>query len=118
MREHLSRTRSSIMIEALCNAYNAVNHPTKDEIFQVTVRRGIPADTLCTVRRDVLNGISVGGKAKKYVDMSEDELAAAGSKELGATSGACRENDFRSTAFVYAGGGWRQNHRRDGSVTS
>ena len=43
--------RSSIMIEALCNAYNAVNHPTEDEIYQVTVRRGIPCGRLCTVRR-------------------------------------------------------------------
>ena len=49
--------RSSIMIEALCNAYNAVNHPTKDEIFQV-VRCGEGSlRTLmhCSVRRT--NGI-------------------------------------------------------------
>ena len=68
--------RSSIMIEALCNAYNAVNHPTKDEIFQVTVRRGIPADTFALFG-ETHEWLSVGGKAKKYVDMSEDELAAA-----------------------------------------
>ena len=68
--------RSSIMIEALCNAYNAVNHPTKDEIFQVTVRRGIPADTFALFGES-FEWYPVGGKAKKYVDMSEDELAAA-----------------------------------------
>ena len=68
--------RSSIMIEALCNAYNAVNHPTKDEIFQVTVRRGIPADTYALFGES-FEWYPVGGKAKKYVDMSEDELAAA-----------------------------------------
>ena len=68
--------RSSIMIEALCNAYNAVNHPTKDEIFQVTVRRGIPAD-IFALFGETHEWLSVGGKAKKYVDMSEDELAAA-----------------------------------------
>ena len=28
--------RSSIMIEALCLAYNEINYPTKDEIYQVT----------------------------------------------------------------------------------
>ena len=68
--------RSSIMIEALCNAYNAVNHPTKDEIFQVTVRRGIPADAYALFG-ETHEWYPVGGKAKKYVDMSEDELAAA-----------------------------------------
>ena len=72
--------RSSIMIEALCNAYNAVNHPTKDEIFQVTVRRGIPADTFALFG-ETHEWLSVGGKAKKYVDMSEDELAAAEARD-------------------------------------
>ena len=68
--------RSSIMIEALCNAFNAVNHPTEDEIYQVTVRRGIPADTYALFGES-FEWYPVGGKAKKYVDMSEDELAAA-----------------------------------------
>ena len=68
--------RSSIMIESLCNAYNAVNHPTENEIFQVTVRRGIPAD-IFALFGETHEWLSVGGKAKKYVDMSEDELAAA-----------------------------------------
>ena len=68
--------RSSIMIEALCNAYNEVNHPTEDEIYQVTVRRGIPADTF-TLFGESFEWYPVGGEAKKYVDMSEDELAAA-----------------------------------------
>ena len=68
--------RSSIMIESLCNAYNAVNHPTEDEIYQVTVRRGIPADTYALFGES-FEWYPVGGKAKKYVDMSEDELAAA-----------------------------------------
>ena len=68
--------RSSIMIEALCNAFNAVNHPTEDEIFQVVVRRGIPADAYALFGES-FEWYPVGGKAKKYVDMSEDELAAA-----------------------------------------
>ena len=72
--------RSSIMIEALCNAYNAVNHPTKDEIFQVTVRRGIPADTYALFGES-FEWYPVGGKSKKYVDMSEDELAAAEARD-------------------------------------
>ena len=72
--------RSSIMIEALCNAYNAVNHPTKDEIFQVVVRRGIPADAYALFG-ETHEWYPVGGKAKKYVDMSEDELAAAEARD-------------------------------------
>ena len=72
--------RSPIMIEALCNAYNAVNHPTKDEIFQVVVRRGIPADAYALFGES-FEWYPVGGKAKKYVDMSEDELAAAEARD-------------------------------------
>ena len=69
--------RSSIMIESLCNAYNAVNHPTERRDISSYGEARDPCGHICTVRREVLNGISVGGKAKKYVDMSEDELAAA-----------------------------------------
>ena len=72
--------RSPIMIEALCLAYNAVNHPTEDEIYQVTVRRGIPADAYALFG-DTFEWYPVGGKAKKYVDMSEDELAAAEARD-------------------------------------
>lgn len=71
--------RSPILIESLCNAYSEVNTPTKDEIFQVTVRRGIPADAFA------LFGESFEfypvGKSKRYVDMSEDELSAAEARE-------------------------------------
>ena len=68
--------RSPIMIEALCNALTEVNNPTEDEIYQVTVRRGIPADAFALFGEG-FEWYPVGGKAKKYVDMSEDELAAA-----------------------------------------
>ena len=68
--------RSPIMIEALCNALTEVNNPTEDEIYQVTVRRGIPADAFA-VFGESFEWYPVGGTSKKYVDMSEDELAAA-----------------------------------------
>ena len=68
--------RSSVMIEALCNAFAAVNNPTEDEIYQVPVRRGIPADAFAMFGES-FEWYPVGGKAKKYVDMSEEELAAA-----------------------------------------
>ena len=66
--------RSPIMIDALCNAYASVNNPTEDAIYQVTVRRGIPADAFALL--NTFEWYPVGGKQKKYVDMSEDELAA------------------------------------------
>ena len=66
--------RSSIMIEALCNAFGAVNTPTEDQMYQVTVRRGIPADAFALL--DTYEWFPVGNTSKKYVDMSEEELAA------------------------------------------
>ena len=72
--------RSPIMIEALCLAYNEINYPTKDEIYQVSVRRGVPADAF-TLLGDTFEWYPVGGSAKKYVDMSEDELAAAEARD-------------------------------------
>ena len=68
--------RSSIMIDALCSAYASVNNPTEDAIYQVTVRRGVPADAFALLG-DTHEWYPVGGESKKYVDMSEDELAAA-----------------------------------------
>ena len=67
--------RSSIMIDALCNAYGSVNTPTEDSIYQVEVRRGVPADAFA-VLGDTFEWYPIGTKSKKYVDMSEDELAA------------------------------------------
>ena len=67
--------RSSIMIDALCNAYGSVNNPTEDAIYQVEVRRGVPADAFALLG-DTHEWLSVGNTSKKYVDMSEDELSA------------------------------------------
>lgn len=67
--------RSSIMIDALCNAYASVNNPTADSIYQVEVRRGVPADAFALLG-DTFEWLPVGNKSKKYVDMSEDELSA------------------------------------------
>ena len=66
--------RSSIMIDALSHAYSSVNNPTADSIYQVEVRRGVPADAFTLL--DTFEWYSVGTASKKYVDMSEDELAA------------------------------------------
>lgn len=66
--------RSAIMIDALCHAYASVNNPTEDAIYQVTVRRGVPADAFALLG-DTFEWYPVGGTSKKYVDMSEEELA-------------------------------------------
>lgn len=68
--------RSSVLIESLCNAYNDVNALETDEIYQVTVRRGVGADVFALFGES-FEFYPVGVKSKKYVDMSEDELAAA-----------------------------------------
>ena len=68
--------RSAIMIDALCSAYASVNNPAEDAIYQVEVRRGVPADAFALLG-DTFEWYPVGGKSKQYVDMSEDELAAA-----------------------------------------
>ena len=67
--------RSPIMIDALCSAYGSVNTPTEDAIYQVEVRRGVPADAFALLG-DTFEWYPVGTTSKKYVDMSEDELAA------------------------------------------
>ena len=66
--------RSPIMIDALCNAYGSVNNPTEDSIYQVEVRRGVPADAFALL--NTFEWYPVGTPSKKYVDMSEDELSA------------------------------------------
>ena len=75
MGEGEGEARSSIMIDALCNAYGSVNNPTEDSIYQVEVRRGVPADAFALLG-DTHEWYPVGRESKKYVDMSEDELAA------------------------------------------
>ena len=66
-------TCSSVLIAALTTAYNKVNDPTQDEIYQVTVRRGIPADAYALFG----NGFEwypTQGDTQKPLQMSEDEL--------------------------------------------
>ena len=72
---------SSVLIESLSNAFNAVNTPDSDSIFQVTVRRGVGADVFAMFGES-FEFYQVGGKSKKYVDMSEGELAAAEARQV------------------------------------
>ena len=68
-------TRSSVMIASLAEAFSAVNSPEEDAIFQVTVRRGVPADAFA-ITGETFEFYPVGGKQKKYTEMSEEELSA------------------------------------------
>ena len=68
-------TRSSVMIASLAAAFSAVNSPEEDAIFQVTVRRGVPADAFA-ITGETFEFYPVGGKQKKYTEMSDAELSA------------------------------------------
>ena len=68
-------TRSSVMIASLAEAFSAVNSPEEDAIFQVTVRRGVPADAFA-ITGETFEFYPVGGKQKKYTEMSDAELSA------------------------------------------
>ena len=67
--------RSSVMIAALEHALSAVNYPEADEIYQVTVRYGLPADAFALFGKG-FSFLPVGKPGKKYVDMSAEELLA------------------------------------------
>ena len=103
--------RSPIMIEALCLAYNEINYPTKDEIYQVSVRRGVPADAF-TLLEDTFEWYPVGGSAKKYVDMSEDELAAAEARNTARRRVLVARMIVRSAALIQKTG---RNRSRSGN---
>lgn len=67
-------SRSQVMLNSLSEAFNSVNSPEKDMIFQVTVRRGLPED-----RFHIFGDFEwypVGKAGKKYTEMSEEELSA------------------------------------------
>ena len=67
-------TRSSVMIASLADAFSAVNFPVEDAIFQVTVRRGVPEDAFA-ITGETFEFYPVGGKQKKYTEMSDEELS-------------------------------------------
>ena len=67
--------RSPVMIASLAEAFSVVNTPEADQIFQVTVRRGVPADAFA-ITGETFEFYPVGGKQKKYTEMSDEELSA------------------------------------------
>lgn len=67
--------RSPVMMASLAEAFSAVNSSQGDAIFQVTVRRGVPTDAFA-ITGETFEFYPVGGKQKKYTEMSKEELSA------------------------------------------
>ena len=67
--------RSPVMLASLIEAFTAVNLPVENSVFQVAVRRGMPADTFALFGES-FESFPVGGKQKKYVEMSDEEFSA------------------------------------------
>lgn len=66
--------RSQVMLNALAEAFSAVNDPQDDRIYQVTVMRGLPEDKF-TLFAD-FEWYVVGDQKKTYLDMSNEELSS------------------------------------------
>ena len=67
-------TRSRVMLDSFAEAFAVVNQ-IDDAIYQVTVRRGVPADAFAITGGETFEFYPVG-KQKKYLEMSGEELSA------------------------------------------
>ena len=67
--------RSRVMLDSFAEAFSVVNQIETDAIYQVTVRRGVPADAFAITGGETFEFYPVG-KPKKYVEMSDEELSA------------------------------------------
>lgn len=74
-------SRSRVMLDALAEAYAVVNQLSADAIYQVTVRRGVPADAFA-ITGETFEFYPVG-RQKKYLEMSEEELDAEMARNVG-----------------------------------
>lgn len=68
-------TRSRVMLDSFAEAFSVVNQLDTDAIYQVTVRRGVPADAFAITGGETFEFYPVG-KQKKYLEMSSEELSA------------------------------------------
>ena len=66
--------RSQVMLNSLAEAVSVVCYPEADQIYQVTVRRGLPENKFALFGD--FEWYPVGNQQKKYVDMSDEELSA------------------------------------------
>lgn len=72
---------SQLLLNALWEAYTAINFPPEDDIYQVAVLRGTPLDTALLLG-ETFETYPVGDLGKKFVDMSDDELEAVAARSL------------------------------------
>ena len=68
-------TRSRVMLDSFAEAFSVVNQIETDAIYQVTVRRGVPADAFAITGGETFEFYPIG-KQKKYLEMSSEELSA------------------------------------------
>lgn len=67
--------RSSVIVSGLSDAVAEANYPEADDIYQIQVRYGIPADAFALFGKG-FSFLPVGKPGKKFVDMSSEELLA------------------------------------------
>ena len=72
---------SQILLNALWEAYTAIQFPREDDIYQVQVLRGTPLDTALLLG-ETFETYPVGDLGKKFIDMSADELEAVEKRSL------------------------------------
>lgn len=72
---------SQLLLNALWEAYTAINFPPEDDIYQVAVLRGTPLDTALLLG-ETFETYPVGDLGKKFVDMSDEELEAVAARSL------------------------------------
>ena len=68
-------TRSRVLLDSFAEAFSVVNQLENDAIYQVTVRRGVPADAFSITGGETFEFYPIG-KQKKYLEMSSEELSA------------------------------------------
>lgn len=67
-------TRSRVMLDSFAEAFSVVNQLDTDAIYQVEVRRGVPADAFA-ITGETFEFYPIG-KQKKYLEMSDEEASA------------------------------------------
>ena len=72
---------SQILLNALWEAYTAIQFPREDDIYQVQVLRGTPLD-IALLLGETFEAYPVENLGKKFIDMSDRELEAVEKRSL------------------------------------
>lgn len=73
--------RSRVMLNSFAEAFAVVNQ-IDDAIYQVTVRRGVPADAFAITGGETFEFYPVG-KPRRYLEMSQEELSVEMARNTG-----------------------------------